>query len=193
MKLKFGPIPIDEMFFPEENGWNKCREPKAWVVIWFISVPIAVLLFLIFAVWIKMATDIKFLGISVPGFILIYFILIIIHELIHAILQPDRGVSDKTVLGFWLANMVFYAHYEGERTKENFLLGSLGPFVALSVAPALVASYVNIDVWWYGTVIILNSLFCSIDVFSFLTVYFMIPSGSILRNKGWYTYWRDNT
>lgn len=59
-----------------------------------------------------------------------------LHEAIHAVAHPGRGVSDSTVLGFSSKPLVFYATYLGEMTRNRYTVILLAPVVTLSLLPS---------------------------------------------------------
>ena len=189
MRFRFGPIPTEEAFYSRKEQWNKCQEPSAWVVTWLISIPLSVLLALLFLVWVLWLTEISFTRMTIVGFIVVSLLVIFVHEIIHAFVHPDKGITNKTILGFWPSYMIFYAHYCGVRTKENFVVGLLAPFLILSVMPAVFSSMVGVEFWWLGLVIVLNASFSSIDLFGAIYIQLSVPKNSDVCNQGWSTYW----
>jgi len=189
MRLHFGPIPDTAEVSPEE-GWVPSKEPPAWLVVWVLSLPAAALLAFAATVSVIRYTEISIQGMSLSGLLLVYAALVPVHELVHAAFHPDRGLSKNTVLGFWPASVVFFAHYEGQRTRGGFMLGLLAPFLFLSLALMAVSGALGWSSWIAGAVIILNAAVSSADVLGAAIVAFVVPAGSVVRNKGWYTYWK---
>jgi hypothetical protein len=189
MRLHFGPIP-DTAQIDLSDGWAAAKEPPAWLVQWVLSVPAAALLAFAAAVGVVHLTDISPDDMSLSGLVLVYFAMIPAHELIHALFHPDRGLSTNTVLGFWPSRLIFFAHYEGQRTKGAFMLGIIAPFLFLSVAPLAVSGVLGWTSWIAGAVIVLNAALSAVDVLGFFFIAFGVPSAATVQNKGWYTYWR---
>ncbi|WP_342120631.1 DUF3267 domain-containing protein [Pseudoduganella sp. OTU4001] len=61
----------------------------------------------------------------------------VMHELIHIALHPDRGLSDRTMIGVKAA--AFFVIYNGEISKENLLRVVIAPFAVLTPLCALAA------------------------------------------------------
>jgi hypothetical protein len=189
MRLKIGRIP-EMAEAPAEDGWLKLREPPMWVVTSVISLPIGLVLAFIAAVLVIRYTEITTEGLTGAGLIAVYVVTIAVHELIHASINPDRGLSERTTLGFWPSRLTFYVHYEGTRSKRNHMLCLLAPFLLLSVLLFVASHYFGWSSWIPGAVIILNAAVSSADVFNFFITMFGVPNSSQLRNRGWDTYWR---
>ncbi|PIA73744.1 hypothetical protein CDR19_06175 [Ectopseudomonas toyotomiensis] len=190
VRLRIGSIPVNENFDPLAGNWTPCKEPKPWVSTWLIAVPLSLLLAVSFAVMLFRLTPIDLQGLTFYKLLLLYTGLVITHEAIHAIMQPDRGTSALTTLGFWPSHLVFYAHYDGERSRANFLFGLVSPFLLLSVVPMLLAIAFQTNAWWVGALILGNAVASSVDLFGFFAVLLGTPKNSQVINNGWYTYWR---
>lgn len=190
-KLRLGTVPECSEFEAVEP-WIKAKEPKAWVVAWIISGPLSIVLGLLFYILTRLLLKPDWSSFSFDSFIIAFVALLIVHELVHALFNPDKGISSRTIFGFWPSKMMFYAHYEGERTRENFLLCLVAPFLALSVLPLMIGAIFDIDYLWLSVIIILNAFISSVDIYGVFSVFCTIPSGSLVRNKGWYTYWKKS-
>lgn len=191
MRLKIGRIPEVAEVPAAEDGWRKLREPPMWVVIWVISLPISLVLAFIAAVVVIRYTEITSEGLTGVGFIAVYVASIAVHELIQALIHPDRGLSERTTLGFWPSHLTFFAYYEGSRSKRNFMLCLLAPFLFLSVLLVAASHYFGWSSWILGAVIILNAASSSADVFNYFVTMFGVPNSSQVQNRGWNTYWRS--
>jgi hypothetical protein len=109
MRLHLGSIP-EIADVPGEDGWVKLREPPLWVVRWVLSIPISLTLAILAAVLVLRYTRVTSEGLTGTGLLAAYVVTIAIHELVHAAVHPDRGLSDRTILGFWPSRLVFFAH-----------------------------------------------------------------------------------
>lgn len=189
MRLHFGSIPESTAVQPGET-WVAAKEPPAWLVRWVLSGPVSILLaFLALAAVIRY-TELSSDGISFAGFFIVYVALIPVHELIHVAAHPDRGLSRQTVVGFWPAKLVFFAHYEGTRSKSNLMLGLIAPFLFLTLVPLAASIAFGWRSWAIGTAVVLNAAVSSIDVLGFFFVLMGVPTGAVVHNRGWYTYWK---
>lgn len=190
VKFRIGSIPVNVDFDHLAGNWTPCKETKPWVSTWLIAVPLSLLLAVSFAVLLFKLTPIDLQGLTLYKLLLLYAGLVITHEAIHAMMQPDRGTSARTTLGFWPSHLVFYAHYDGERSRANFLVGLVSPFLLLSVVPMLLAIAFQTSAWWVGALILGNAVASSVDLFGFFAVLLGTPKNSQVINNGWYTYWR---
>lgn len=154
MKFRIGSLPVNQDFDPHAGNWIPCKEPKPWVSTWLISIPLSLLLAIIFTVMLFKLTPFDLQGLTPYKLVLLYIGVIVAHEAIHAVMQPDRGTSARTTLGFWPSHLVFYAHYDGERSRANFLFGLVSPFLLLSVVPMLLAIAFQTSAWWVGALIL---------------------------------------
>lgn len=188
MRLVLGQIPENKDFSPETEGWTRCRELNPRLVAWLVGPVVAFLLALALLVAVGAFTKIRPDGFSLVAFLALYLPIIAAHETIHAVVHPDRGLSDKTVLGFWPARGIFFTHFDGSRTRTNFLIGIITPFVLLTVTPFILAVIFGWTSWMLGVVIIWNGLSSSIDIIGFFNILAMVPINAEVRNVGWRTY-----
>jgi hypothetical protein len=191
MLFHFGPIPDSPDFEPDES-WNSLNEPSPWLA-QLIAVPIgiaAALLLLFF--WIVFTPIRQFAGpLSLFGLFVALAAIVVVHELIHAAVHPNAGRSPRSILGFWPAMLVFYAHYDGEITRNRFVAILLMPLVVISLLPLLFAVVAQVDIHWMALVSAFNALLASVDIFGAGMVWFQVPANAIVRNQGWMTYWRE--
>lgn len=188
-----GKIPEDVNFYPLESGWNNVKEPSPEVA-QLIGIPIGVIVTGFMMFFTLKFTPINFTNINFI-YLFIYsipitFLIIPIHELIHAFFHPGKGLSDKTVIGFWPSQLLFYAHYEGMMSRNRFLFTLVSPFLFLSVFPLVFCAISSYESLLIGYIANLNSLFASVDIFGFFLIFFQIPQKAFIRNKGWKSYWK---
>ena len=201
MRLHVGPIPVSDSFCPQSAGWKQLREPAAWITM-LLSLPIVFLaaswLGLIwFALWPSLA-GLTFEAqspmqpwatlIALPAGVLL---LILIHELLHASATPQFGSSPATVLGFWPSLGAFYAHYDGEVSRNRFILVLLVPFTIISVVPLFLSAIIGWQSRIAALCSVLNALFSSADLLGAVLILAQVPSGARVRNQGWATWWRS--
>ena len=197
MRFHFGAIPQDD--FEPDDSWQSLREPGP-LLIQVYAFPIAIALLSLFAfLWMHFVT----MGqLDIPNDYTVLFgiatvaslpLLIIAHELLHAVAHPGFGLQSASIIGAWPQKMLFYAHYCGALTRNEFLLVFAMPFVVISVLPLVIAAIgilpppiASVAAWFS----IWNSLFACGDVFGFFLLLSQIPANAIVRNKGWYTYWK---
>lgn len=100
------------------------------------------------------------------------------------------GRSPHSILGFWPSRVLFYAHYDGEMTRNRFIAILLMPFVVISVVPLLVSAVAQVTSGWVAYISAFNALLACGDMLGAGMVVFQIPATAIVRNQGWRTYWR---
>lgn len=196
MRFHFGSIPDD---FTPDGSWRPLREPGP-MVMQLIAFPLGALsAFLVGYSWSRLGTT------SAVDFghgnalrlilalLLSFPVLIIVHELLHAVVHPHFGRSSATVIGAWPSRMMFYAHYAGPLTRERFLLVFAFPSLIITVLPLLVAACGLVPqewlFWaaWYST---WNAFFACGYLFGIVIVLLQIPRAASVRNKSWFTYWK---
>ena len=189
MRLHLGAIPNSLDFEPGES-WRALREPTP-LVAQLISVPIGVVTAAFIAfLWLLM-TPVEDAPAFEPWAILLSFALIVVvHELIHAAVHPMAGHSPRSTIGFWPSRLLFYAHYDGELTRNRFVAILVAPLVVLSIAPLLIAAFAQLGSTWVAFVSVFNALLASLDALGAAMILLQIPGTAIVRNQGWRTYWR---
>ena len=116
--------------------------------------------------------------------------IIVVHEFIHALGYPMAGRSNKTVVGYWPAKGVFYAHYTGELSRNRLITVFFLPIAMLSLLPLLTAMIARVEVEWLAFVSTWNAALACGDLLGAGLVITQVPSTAIVRNRGWFTYWR---
>jgi hypothetical protein len=197
MKLHFGAIPESVDFQPEEQGWNSLREPSA-AMFQLYAVPFAFLNLAVLAALWHLVPEFKPGGgkAAVIGLLLTLLFFIPVHELLHALVAPGNGRSEKTLIGVWPQKLVFYAHYDGAMPRNRFLLVFATPFIVLSLLPVGVA-FIWLQAGGDGAVpfvlqilSFLNGLAACGDALGFLMIWHQVPARAMVRNQGWKTYWK---
>ena len=195
MRFRLGAIPESPDFTPDQT-WRPLREPGPWLMQLF-AIPLGIASFAgIGLLWLR-ATPLNLKLLATPGFpsqgLMSFIPLIVVHELIHAAVHPQCGRSEATILGLWPSRLLFYAHYDGELTRNRFVNILAMPTIIVTVVPLVVAIMTNRShalVAWVST---WNALFSCGDLFGILLLLFQVPSRAICRNQGWRTYWKSPT
>ena len=117
--------------------------------------------------------------------------LIIVHELVHTVVHPMKGNSPQSILGFWPSKILFYAHYDGELSRNRFVTILLAPLLVISFAPLLLASLFQWYSGWIAFASILNAVMACGDIFGATLLLIQVPASAITRNQGWKTYWKE--
>src|SRR6266516_4841603 len=176
MRFHLGAIPSSPDFVPD-TSWKSLREPIPWLA-QFIALPIGVVAAaLVGVLWFTM-TPLRIAApkVPLPAFLLSFAGIIVIHELIHAAVHPMAGRSPHSILGFWPSRMLFYAHYDGELTRNRFVVILLMPLAVISVAPLLVAAIAQVTCGWVAFISAFNALLACGDMLGAGMVLFQVPA-----------------
>jgi hypothetical protein len=191
MKLHWGAIPENKDFDPEAEGWSGIREPNP-IAIQFIAVPVALAVIpllgsLFYLIWPASPAS------ASTWLIMIFMVgLIPAHELLHAICFPGGLHSPQTLIGIWPARLLFYAHYEGVMPRNRFLLTFAMPFLVLSLLPIVIIALTRWPALDFLFLSLVNGAAASGDIIGIFLVAFQVPRNTMVRNKGWRTYWKLN-
>jgi hypothetical protein len=129
---------------------------------------------------------------SLPAFLVSFAGIVVVHELIHAAVHPMSGRSLHSIVGFWPSGGMFYAHYDGEMTRNRFVAILLMPLVVISFVPVLVAAVAQVTCGWVAFISAFNAFLACADILGAGLVLFQIPATAIVRQQGWRTYWRES-
>ena len=195
MRFHLGEIPDSPDFIPDES-WQLCEDKSLSVWAWQLkALPIAIFnMAIILLAWFLLI-DLRSLlqNISFPLPVGIYLPCLIgilaIHELIHAAAHPKAGMSKRTTIGFWPSRMFLYAFYDGELTRERFLVILALPLIILSILPILIASILDINKFILVYITTLNAFLACGDMLA-ISETLKIPAGAIIRNKKFDTHWK---
>ena len=128
---------------------------------------------------------------SLPTFLFLFAGLVVVHELIHALVHPMAGLSPHSILGFW-ASLGFYAHYDGEMSRNRLVACLLMPLLVISIFPLLVSAVAQVSSGWVAFVSAFNALCACVDLLLAGSVLFQIPASAIVRFKSWRIFWREH-
>jgi hypothetical protein len=127
----------------------------------------------------------------VPAYLVLIAGLVIAHELIHALVHPMAGRSPRSILGFW-TSLGFYAHYDGEMSRNRLVACLLMPLLVLSIVPLLVSAVTQVSSAWVAFVSAFNAFCACVDLLLAGSVLIQIPATAIVRFKSWRIYWREH-
>jgi hypothetical protein len=203
MRFHFGAIPDDPHFHPEAEGWSSIREPGPWMI-QLIALPVVFvlvffsfgLLYLVFPRELLFNQSFTVSMLCAPAWVWMFILLIPVHELLHTVCQPSWGFSSNSVIGVWPSKVLFYAHYQGAMSRNRFLLVLAMPYIVLGLIPIPIIAVSQVFGLTAFPVVALAylsligaALACG-DAVGFWVILSQIPSSSIVRNKGWKTYWK---
>lgn len=187
MKFKTGKPPVNENINVSE--WNLLKEPKNLIVTQVIALPIGLicagLIFFILH---------YFRGIYIPKFgieyILAYFLMIPIHEMIHALCYPGGLNSKDTVIGYWAEVSVFYAYNSCILKRNRYLLVYIAPFAVLSIIPTIVMLFLDFKSDLLLLIVLFNALSSCVDIFNCILILLQVPKEGLVVNSEEKTYWK---
>lgn len=204
MRFQYGPIPEDEVFQPDAQGWSGIREPSP-LVLNILAIPTSFVLLGAIIYALSFAWEGGFpaiIGESIEQsklnpFLVSLAVLVIsipVHELVHVFIHPQLGRSEKSILGLWLSRGLFYAHYDGVISRNHFLAILAAPYLLLAWSPVIVLALIGnsgpIDyALILAMVALVNCVLPSGDVLGILLLVSQIPVSACVKNKGWKSYW----
>lgn len=189
-----GPVPVNEKFQPETEGWTALKEPTPGMMN-LLSIPAAAILLVVLVATVRssgiLTGDVQML---ISGFGHYWYLLLLVfpvHELAHVLAHPDMGRSDETVTGIWLTRLMLYAHFTGQVSKTRFMMMLLFPFLLLTVLPLLSGWMAGIQSLWLAVIIVWNGVLSCGDLIGIAIILFQVPKTAVCRNKGYFTWWRN--
>ncbi len=204
MRFHIGKPPATPDFSPQVGGeWTPLKEPSPWVLN-IIATPIgigtAILLAAAwgetgiivegnsspFGLWTPIVVAVVVFGIGFP-------LLILVHELIHALGYEKYGTTDSTTIVFWPSKLLFCAITFNAYRRNRMLLVYVLPFLVLSVLPLVICKIFGVQSWLLMLISVVNGLFCCGDIFCFFLILIQVPQNAVLQNQGWSTWWRAGT
>jgi hypothetical protein len=128
------------------------------------------------------------------GIVIMLLLSILAHELLHAVLHPDFGLSDTTVFFLNLMKLQFGVYFEGRIPRGRWIAMRLLPMVVLTFLPVL--AYFLAFHWmtfvletYLIIVILANSLGSGGDLVAVLIVLRQVPPGGVLNFHRGRAYW----
>lgn len=196
MRFRIGEMPTDSNFNPEDTKWNKVKLASSFPSFFLYSSICAFIIFSLFSFfWLLADMD----PMSPSWFTLLLIpLLILVHEIIHAVSYPDFGLSEKTIIGFWPNKMLAYAYYTAPLSRNRLIWVGIAPFLFLSLFPLLLFIALGGASFWGKTIStflfqlsMLNAIFSSGDILGIVIVLLEIPPSGIIRFNGWDTFWKS--
>jgi hypothetical protein len=205
MRLRLGAVPENPDFHPAQEGWRALREPSAFAFTWIASAVGLVVGAGVIALWVLTLPAGLQVSLEIPPEapwyvrawqiakpLLAIGLLILVHELIHAVVHPGFGLSRHTIVGFWPSKLVCYAAYDHEQSRNRFLLCLAMPLVVISLGLWVAELVLRTGSAWLPGLSIVNALFAGGDVTAIALVAWQVPSRATVRNLGWFTWWRSD-
>ncbi len=182
------------------DGWEKIKEPSSFLAAVVLSLPFMILAGMVgysiisqydnvFVESLKGLIEQGTVDINIRfDYILYAYVMIFLHELLHAALIPGFPRSDNTCFGIrpW-GGFVFTTE---KMTKNRFLVISIVPFILLSVLLPVVLGFFSLLTGIIAFLVMLNALASSVDLLSAFLVLVQVPGGSTMVNNGFETYYK---
>ena len=207
MRFRYGPIPEDDEFHPEAQGWSDIREPSP-LIDNILAIPSSILLLGVTIYAISLAWEGGPLAIiqevleqSGPDPFLVSLVVVVfsipVHELVHLFVHPEFGRSNKSFFGLWLSRGIFYAHYEGAVSRNRFLSIIAAPYLVLAWLPVIILALIDgisVPILYVEILVLVAIINCVLpagDILGFFLMVSQIPSSACVKNKGWKSYWKQ--
>jgi len=116
-------------------------------------------------------------------------VVLVVHELIHALFHPGAGTRRGSFLGFWPEFCAPYAVWTGAWSRERFMACLLAPCVIITSALFLIQH--TVPTWATLVIAFCHLQACGADLLGTLILLMRTPPRAQMRNKGWYTFWTD--
>ena len=207
MRIHFGNIPEIADAQPEAEGLHPIRGPKPSAG--YLLAGLAGFLLLVGPV-LGLCVVLSFFAIpgvepppgSLPppvpwgAIVLVLLLYIPLHELLHLVLHPDWGFSDRSVLVIWPTKLRFGAYYEGCMSRTRWLLMRLAPVVALSLIPAGLVAIFQDALFGHAfrtgleVMLTVNAVGSGGDVIAMMLVLRQVPRSASLCFRGGRAYWK---
>jgi hypothetical protein len=194
VRFHLGPVPQSESLETPPGVWTPLRPDFGPKVTQLIAIPIGGVAFVVVGwLWIHATPVMKNLGGNpnrlVVELIASMFALIPVHELLHAVVHPDFGMTRKTVLAVWPSHLLCYTYYDGPRSRERLLIGMVMPLLVITFLPlviGIVSGHASVIIAFVSS---LNALGAAVDIFGIGLLLWQVPSCANVMNQGRQTYW----
>lgn len=211
MRLQIGPPPAASDFEPLKDGWTALREPTP-LMLQLVAAPIAIgLAVALYFAWTRLtplaagslsltvessSSDSPGRELSPLGAIVRigggFFLLIVVHEVLHAVAMPGWGITRGTLIGVWPSRMLFYAAHLGPLSKSRFIVVFLMPLLVLTIVPLVISSVLHVANSLVAITSIVNGACACGDLVGVAMIAWQVPRTAQVRNQGWQTWWRSD-
>lgn len=196
MRFHLGPPPSSPTELIALEGWQSIRFALRSEKQFFLSCHLAMVPMFLLLTWAWSNVDPRFGGLGIiwnfdqlliaAGIVLV----ILPHELLHAVGHPGLGLRKESVLGFYWQQFSPYAHYMGTQSCLRLIMGALLPLMVLTLVPLAVA--LSGGPWHsYGALLsIINGVLAAGDVLVVASFAQAVPLRAEVRNFGLDNRWR---
>ena len=190
MKFRIGPPPEDAALVEDGSGWRPVNEPSP-LKMQILGVCMAVCIALcVSAIVLLFVGRAHVFDLSWPAVFVLVFLVLPVHELLHAVGCKGGVISRRIVLGFYPRTLGIYVHYGGRISRSRYIIIAALPFVVLSVVPLVLLVALRLDHEYLTELIMANGLASALDVLTIAIILKETPQRSVLINSGMRTYWR---
>ncbi len=190
-------------FDPEKEGYTKMKEPRMETLL-LIAYPVGFVVVFVLYILAQVLTStsldmFRFEPIGFDGvlgilvwlvvFVLFNVFIIIAHEGVHALCFPEGLRSDNVGFGFH-KNGAFFAFYTEALSKRRMIITMLMPFLLFTIVPWLIMILINRNIPSLMMALLYHALLASGDLVGLYLVIKNTPRNSVLKNKGYYTYFK---
>lgn len=182
------------------QGWLSLKEPKSLVLSTIIAIPIALFciylslipFYILNNYFITILKKLIFSNYFIVNinlqYIVVIYIYIFIHEIIHLIFIPNFINSKCTFISlkFWGG----FIYTEEKMSKFRFLVITIMPFIVLSFIMPFFMMYLGFSTPLILALLLINSAGSSVDILNFFLVLIQVPNGSTIKNLGLRTFFK---
>ncbi|MGD0173596.1 MAG: DUF3267 domain-containing protein [Anaerolineales bacterium] len=203
MRIQFGSPPIHPPAAIEADAGLPIRQPGRWKSAILSS--LAGMILLSIPVTASIAYSVLFPegdaggsfrkeALPWAGMLISFALSIFAHELLHALLHPDFGRSDSTMLFIGWKKLQFGVYYEGRFPRMRWIFMRLLPFLALTILPLAVFLIVYTQMTYaletYLIIVMLtNGLGSGGDLVAAIIVLLQVPVSGALNFYQGRAYW----
>ena len=185
------------------DGWTKIKEPHGLLSAILASLPFMIfaplLTYLVLSPFEYAIHPIKQImehGFSLTitlweilGYLIILYVFVILHELLHAIMIPHFYTSNKTWWGLTVQGG-FVCTTE-KLSKSRYYIISLAPFLFLSILFPFFLGLIGLLNPFLFCLALINAMGSSVDIMNMMLIAFQVPRGSTIINTGFETFYKE--
>jgi hypothetical protein len=190
MRFHIGPPPSTNTQGLPPGNWTPLRHDFGPKIMLLLAIPAGGIAFLLVGwLWLHVTPMMEHITFHPIMLFAIMFAIFPIHEFLHAIAHPDFGMSRKTIVGAWPSHLLFYAHYDGPRSRERLLVGVAMPLLLMTLLPLIIGvvfCHPSTEVAFFSS---LNALGVGVDILLMVILFWQVPPRANVFNQGWRTYW----
>lgn len=185
-----------------QAGWKRLKEPQSLARLIFYSFPLMLGLGGITLLWCYVLNPLLFtflhsdsvkfsitLNLDTVSFILLFFVVLSLHECLHALFIPNILKSKQVFWGF--NAVVAFVYTTQPIKKERFLLIASTPFLLISLVLPVILQCFQLLNWYTVFLCLFNAMGSSVDYLNIGIVLFQVKKGQWILNNGFETYYKN--